>query len=199
MSLALLVLLPLTLLFSVARADLANLTIDDTNTTYWVWLNSWTAITPTLPCPGCAAQPDSTSVYNRTWHDGTLVSGIFNFQGTAVYIYGIDIPKQFAANIQFNLFSNWSVAGLHTYSGSEYVYDSLFFSATNLNSSVPDGVHWTIKTSEVGQAALFDYAKVTVDDANSTDVGSEPPTGQSSGNSGTTGSYISSSFFVPTN
>ncbi|KAJ7619702.1 hypothetical protein FB45DRAFT_1096133 [Roridomyces roridus] len=87
-----------------AYAGPTNLTVDDTDATHWTFVGSWHAITPAARCPAtlCSLQPDPDQVYNSTWHDGGLRSGSFSFQGTAVYIYGIDVPASNAANVTFS-------------------------------------------------------------------------------------------------
>ncbi|KAJ7605924.1 hypothetical protein FB45DRAFT_1041839 [Roridomyces roridus] len=151
------------LILSSTYAGLTNLTIDDTDTTHWTFVGSWNVITPATPCPLCVAQPDANLAHNSTWHDGGTRSGSFSFQGTAVYIYGIDIHNP--ANVSFQL-SDSSINGFHFYSGSDpYVYNSLFFEATNLDASVPHSITWLMEANSIGggESALFDYARVTVD------------------------------------
>ncbi|KAJ7503847.1 hypothetical protein B0H11DRAFT_2355684 [Mycena galericulata] len=148
--------------WSIAQvyATLTNITIDDTNSTFWSWVGTWNVVTPSTPCHECFAKPDPDLVYNSTWHDGPLRSGAFTFQGAAVYIYGIDVVNP--GNISFAM-SNPSTTGFHYYGGSGYVYNSLFFSASNLDSTVQHTVTWLIEASSVGgRSALFDYAVVTL-------------------------------------
>jgi len=167
--------------FRQAHAALTNITIDDTNSTYWTFVGSYNAVTPSTPCSGCVAQPDPTLVFNHTWHDGALRSGSFVFQGTAVYIYGIDVVDP--ANITFAM-NNPSVTSFHYYSGDGYIYNSLFFSATNLDPSVQHTVTWLMETSSNGGgSALFDYAKVTIDQA---DASSSSASNSKSSSAGST-------------
>ncbi|KAJ6554354.1 hypothetical protein B0H19DRAFT_1071757 [Mycena capillaripes] len=156
-------------------AALTNMTIDDTNSTFWTWAGSWNAVTPTTPCStGCTAQPDPGLVYNSTWHDGGLRSGSFVFQGSAVHIYGIDLYNP--ANISFAM-NNPSITSTHYYEGEGYVYNSLFSSVTNLDPTVQHTVTWILEaSSEGGCTALFDYAMVTLDQT----VGSSPGASSSS-------------------
>ncbi|KAJ7500754.1 hypothetical protein B0H11DRAFT_1994317 [Mycena galericulata] len=173
------------------HATLTNITIDDTNSTFWTWAGTtWHAVTPSTPCSTCTAQPDPKLAYNSTWHDGSLLSGAFTFQGTAVYIYGIDVLNFEAGNISF-AFSNPSMTGFHYYGGSSYVYNSLFFSAGNLDSTVQHTVTWLIETSAGGgHAGLFDYAVVTLSqsDPSSSTAGSQTLGGSSPSSSSTTSS-----------
>jgi hypothetical protein len=64
------------------------LTVDDTNTTFFNFIDadvnppSWAAISPGDPCAYCSAQPQTVSIYDQTWHDGSVGSaGSFTFQG----------------------------------------------------------------------------------------------------------------------
>ncbi|KAK7064666.1 hypothetical protein R3P38DRAFT_2825823 [Favolaschia claudopus] len=135
--------------------------IDDTDTTHWNFVGSYHAVTPTSPCIDCFANPDPGLVYNSTWHDGALRSGSFKFQGSAVYIYGVDVINP--ANVTFAM-DNPSLTGSHYYSGQGYVYNSLFFSASNLDPSVEHTVAWQMELgSKGGGSALFDYAVITIE------------------------------------
>ncbi|KAJ7605917.1 hypothetical protein FB45DRAFT_464058 [Roridomyces roridus] len=146
-------LLHLLLFFSSrnAHGSLANLTIDDTDSAYWTFTGDWNALSPTSSCSGCVVHPNPALAYNHTWHDGSLVSGTFTFQGSAVYIYGIDFPSPnggtaAGSSILFQMDSP-SILRFHTYAGTEYVYNSLFFSATDLDSSVTHAVEWVIQVT----------------------------------------------------
>ncbi|KAJ6595799.1 hypothetical protein DFH09DRAFT_1024671 [Mycena vulgaris] len=146
-----------------AYAALTNLTIDDTNSTFWNFAGSWHAVTPSAPCDGCLDQPDASQVYNSTWHDGALRSGSFTFQGSAVYIYGTDVFDP--ANISFSM-NNPPITSFHYYSGTSFRYKSLFFKATGLDANAQHTVTWILEQSSAGGiAASFDYAVFTVDQA----------------------------------
>ncbi|KAJ7190428.1 hypothetical protein GGX14DRAFT_605854 [Mycena pura] len=84
--------------------------------------------------------------------------------GSAVYIYGIDVDNP--ANISFAMNDPFKTS-FHYYGGEGYVYNSLFFSANNLDSNVQHTVTWILETSSTGGggAGLFDYAVVTLDQA----------------------------------
>ncbi|KAJ7312861.1 hypothetical protein DFH08DRAFT_1087423 [Mycena albidolilacea] len=169
-------LLPLLLtlaILSTSQADLTNITIDDSDLAYFTWIQNtgsflpnlpWAAITPTSPCVYCSARPPQTAdIYNQTWHDGSNNSaGSFTFQGSAVYMYGIDLKDP--ANISFTMDGN--VSTFHYYNGSEpFVFKSLFFSAKDLIENVNHTVSWVLhatRTNGTTQAALFDSAIVTV-------------------------------------
>ncbi|KAK7026306.1 hypothetical protein R3P38DRAFT_3192940 [Favolaschia claudopus] len=139
-------------LTQVTSQNPTNLTIDDTNSTYFffdegpaVFPNPnplWVAASVSDPCVYCSAQPGKIgspgSIFNDTWQDGkTGATGTFKFQGSAVYIYGIDI--QGAANISFVLDSNLPV--YHSYSGvPAFIFNSLFLGAQNLQDGIPHTV-----------------------------------------------------------
>ncbi|KAJ7201593.1 hypothetical protein GGX14DRAFT_655423 [Mycena pura] len=173
---------------TTGRATLTNITVDDTNGTYWTWAGSWNAITPQTPCTECFAQPDAAKAYNRTWHDGSLHSGSFTFQGAAVYIYGIEVIDP--ANVSFGM-SNPSISTFHfDPPASGYVYNALFFHATGLDSAVQHTVTWVLEPNAIGGgSALFDYAIVTLEQTDAVSSGS----GSSSSSSPSTSSPISSS------
>ncbi|KAJ7466454.1 hypothetical protein FB451DRAFT_1369674 [Mycena latifolia] len=168
------------LALSPACGALSNLTIDDTNTTFFTWMDdpaanppSWAAITPATPCLYCSAQPQTRLIHNRTWHDGRSGSaGSFTFQGSAVYIYGIDLAQP--ANISFTMGNSTTY---HYYTGSEqFVFDALFFSARNLTDNVNHTIMWVLReSSSNGTTALFDYAVVTIDQNNPTPSPSPTP------------------------
>lgn len=79
------------LTLSTARAALTNLTIDDSDLSYFTWTEDtgspaptrpWAAISPATPCLYCSAQPQTADIQNQTWHDGSNNSaGSFAFQG----------------------------------------------------------------------------------------------------------------------
>ncbi|KAJ6595793.1 hypothetical protein DFH09DRAFT_905784 [Mycena vulgaris] len=151
-----------------AYAALTNWTVDDTNSTFWSWGDLWNAVTPSTPCSGCLTQPDPSQVYKHTWHDGSTLSnsrrvGSFSFQGSAVYIYGIDSTN--SANISFSM-DDTSATSFHSYSGVGYVYESLFFTAAGLESDAQHNITWIVEESSMGgTVALFDYAVVTTGQA----------------------------------
>ncbi|KAJ6543284.1 hypothetical protein DFH09DRAFT_1173792 [Mycena vulgaris] len=147
-----------------AYGSLTNITIDDTNSTYWNFVGPWNAITPSTPCSACLAQLQANLTFNTTWHDGTLCSGSFVFQGSAVYIYGIDVKNP--GNVTFTM-SDPTITDFYyvnTGNRSINVYNSLFFSATDLDATVQHTVSFLMVQSPLGgKAALFDYAIVTLD------------------------------------
>ncbi|KAF7339702.1 hypothetical protein MSAN_02185600 [Mycena sanguinolenta] len=168
------------LAFGQTYATLTNITVDDTNSAYFTFVGSWNAITPSTPCTKCFTQPDAGLAYNSTWHDGTLLSGTFSFQGTAVYIYGIDVANP--ANVTFAM-SNPTTNSFHYFSANGYVYNSLFFAATGLDATVPHTVSWLLEQVGGGATALFDYAVVTLDVPDSSAGASSSSAGASSAGS----------------
>ncbi|KAJ7241342.1 hypothetical protein B0H12DRAFT_1221557 [Mycena haematopus] len=80
-----------TVLAACAGAVLTNVTIDDSNLSYFTWTEApgiepvpafpWAAIAPGDPCLYCSAQPPTTDIHDQTWHDGSNNSaGSFTFQ-----------------------------------------------------------------------------------------------------------------------
>ncbi|KAJ7714610.1 hypothetical protein B0H16DRAFT_1899044 [Mycena metata] len=177
-------------------ATLTNVTIDDTDLSHFTWTQDpdttqatipWAAVSPSTPCAYCSAQPQTTDIQNQTWHDGSNNSaGSLTFQGPAVYIYGIDLDNP--ANITFELDGN--PAPFHYYSGSEqFVFRSLFFSATNLPANVNHTVSWLLHATKTnGSTGLFDYAVVTVDGSSSA-----TPSGSASGSRSSNAANLKSS------
>ncbi|KAJ7175116.1 hypothetical protein C8R43DRAFT_1102402 [Mycena crocata] len=167
-------------------AALANLTIDDANSTFFTFdaAPAWTAISPASPCDYCSARPQTANIHDQTWHDGRNgSSGSFTFQGTAVYIYGIDLANP--ANISFTL--DDAPAGSHYYNGSEqFVFNALFFRARDLSPNASHTLAWTLRTMRNnGVTALFDYAIVTVEDTHGTDATTSSSPSTNSANSAT--------------
>jgi hypothetical protein len=137
--------------FVHASAAFINLTIDDTNSTFFSFTDadrnppSWAAITPSAPCVYCSAKPKTDRIHNQTWHDGGVGSaGSFTFQGayrfglsscrsnglpgSAVYIYGIDLATP--GNISFTMDDDTTI---RYYNGTQqFVFDALFFMAADL-------------------------------------------------------------------
>ncbi|KAK7017164.1 hypothetical protein R3P38DRAFT_2985761 [Favolaschia claudopus] len=162
--------------FTFSRAALTNVTIDDTDLSYFAWTEDpsmgvsptlpWAAASVASPCSYCSAQPQGNdggaNIHNQTWHDGADGSaGSLTFQGSAVYIFGIDLTNP--ANISFTL--DKTAAGFHYYAGNErFIYNALFFSTQNLDPNSNHTVAWTLHSTPTnGTAALFDYAILTID------------------------------------
>ncbi|KAJ7362498.1 hypothetical protein DFH08DRAFT_1024721 [Mycena albidolilacea] len=153
---------------SFVEGAIINTTIDDTETSF-NWSESWTAVTPSEPCAGCASKPDASQVEGGSWHDGNIMTtkddsagGSFTFQGSAVYIYGIDQAGS-EADIVFTLDS---ITSTHHYTGSDrFAYHALFFSATGLAADRTHTVNWALAKNSASdrdlQTTLFDYAVVT--------------------------------------
>ncbi|KAF7316310.1 hypothetical protein MIND_00149700 [Mycena indigotica] len=153
------------------RALSFNRTIDDTDSNAWSFSSSWHAIADGHPCQDCVAKPDRNRVYNYSWHDGALGSGSFRFQGTQVYIYGIDVPRP--GNITFTIDDPPSSSSYFFDSGT-ILYESLFFHAQGLDGAKQHTVNWSVALGPGGGGSvLLDYAVVTV---NQTETGPASPT-----------------------
>ncbi|KAJ7779063.1 hypothetical protein B0H16DRAFT_1838273 [Mycena metata] len=145
---------------------ITNTTFDDTSSAF-TFTGSWTPTSASNPCAGCSSKPDPSQTFNETWHDGncqTTTGGSFTFTGSAVYIFGID-QTETQPDIAFTL---GDVQSVHHYTGTErFVYNALFFSATELAGDQTHTVNWILNidpTTDIAvqvQAALFDYAVVT--------------------------------------
>ncbi|KAJ7709554.1 hypothetical protein B0H17DRAFT_1190755 [Mycena rosella] len=158
----------LLVLAALANGSITNTTVDDTSSSF-TFAGAWSGITPTSPCNGCSSKPDPSLTYGGTWHDGNIgngaspTTGSFTFQGSAVYIFGIDQAIS-QPDIAFTL---GSVQSTHHYTGTEqFVYDALFFSATGLAADQTHTVNWVFNVDQASgvsvlQEALFDYAIVT--------------------------------------
>ncbi|KAJ7082432.1 hypothetical protein B0H15DRAFT_932714 [Mycena belliarum] len=178
----------LSLLLLTLLSVATNVTIDDSNTAYFNFMLDtlsprpmfpWAAITPSKPCSYCSAQPQTTNIENKTWHDGSNGSaGTLTFQGSAVYIYGIDLTNP--ANITFEL--DGVASGWHHYDGAEqFVFRALFYAAQGLAAGVNHTVSWVVHaTSTGGNVALLDYAVITTDAGNTTTSASSSSTAASS-------------------
>ncbi|KAJ6624509.1 hypothetical protein B0H10DRAFT_2006279 [Mycena sp. CBHHK59/15] len=157
----------LLLVVSFSNGAITNTTIDDSSGSF-KFVGSWNTITPTSPCEICSSKPDASKIHGGTWHDGNIrtgaspTTGSFTFQGSAVYIFGIDQAIS-QPDIAFTLGSTQAV---HHYPGTEqFVYSALFFQATGLAADQTHTVNWVFNvdgsTGVPVQAALFDYAIVT--------------------------------------
>ncbi|KAJ6543371.1 hypothetical protein DFH09DRAFT_1088809 [Mycena vulgaris] len=144
-------LLVLCLLIHTTNVILTSLTIDDTNTTYFTWPEGptqrspvWANASTANPCVYCAAHPegdDPTTIYEGTWHDGSVGSTrSLTFQGALAILR-------------------------RRYPGpSQFVLKALLFEAKDLAPGENHTVSWLLsKSSTNGTSALFDYAVVTMD------------------------------------
>ncbi|KAJ7721539.1 hypothetical protein DFH07DRAFT_297167 [Mycena maculata] len=182
------------LLAVLANGSPTNTTIDDSSSsfTFTGASGGWNTITPTSPCDICSSNPDPSLVHDGTWHDGNIRSGAgpttgsFTFQGSAVYIFGIDQAES-QPDIAFTL---GSIQSVHHYTGTEqFVYNALFFSATGLAADQTYTVNWQFNVADTGvvvQAALFDYAIVTSGEEDSTTTTPAPATTGATGSSQST-------------
>ncbi|KAJ7510174.1 hypothetical protein B0H11DRAFT_1958023 [Mycena galericulata] len=161
------------------NGSIINTTVDDSSSSF-TFVGTWNTITPTSPCDICSSKPDPSQTLDGTWHDGNIRSGAvattgsFTFQGSAVYIFGIDQAES-QPNIAFTL---GSVQSVHHYTGTEqFVYNALFFSATGLSADQTHTVNWEFDIADTGvvvQAALFDYAIVTSGEENTVSPTTSP-------------------------
>ncbi|KAJ7461785.1 hypothetical protein B0H11DRAFT_115077 [Mycena galericulata] len=159
-----------------------NLTIDDTNSTFFTWTQSYNEVTPSSPCPTCFWQLDASQMYNQTWHDGAEDrSGSCTFRGSDVYIYGADVPG--GANISFTM-NIPAIQTSHYYGGSQVAYHALLFHASDLDPNTEHSLTWLLAPNSVdgGSVGIFDYAIVTQPDSTqatsfpaSTSTGSRTP------------------------
>ncbi|KAJ6525764.1 hypothetical protein B0H19DRAFT_591399 [Mycena capillaripes] len=151
----------------LASGAITNTTIDDSDSSF-TFTGTWNVITPNSPCNGCSSQLNASQTNGGTWHDGNYqdgapvgTSGSFTFQGSAVYIFGIDQAVS-QPDIAFTL---GNVQQVHHYTGTvQYVYNALFFSAEGLDPDQTHTVDWVFNLADTGvvmQVALFDYAIVT--------------------------------------
>ncbi|KAJ6527738.1 hypothetical protein B0H19DRAFT_1275095 [Mycena capillaripes] len=143
-----------------AYAALTNMTIDDTDAQFWWFVGQWHATTPSTPCSGCTAKADPAQAYNHTWHDVHESNGAFTFQGSAHILVSVFcLVSSSTAEVP----RNPPITSFHFYDGNDFVYNSLFFSATGLDSTVVHTVTW--RFSDSGDlSGLLDYAVVTVGD-----------------------------------
>ncbi|KAJ6583594.1 hypothetical protein DFH09DRAFT_1075996 [Mycena vulgaris] len=140
-------LLVLCLLIHTANVILTNLTIDDTNTTYFTW-------------------PEGPTQRSPVWANASTANPC-----SQVFIYGIDLAN--SANISFLLDD---VTTYHQYPRpSQFVFKALFFEAKDLALGENHTVSWLLsKSSTNGTSALFYYAVVTMD---TTGISPSSPTG----------------------
>ncbi|KAJ7708341.1 hypothetical protein B0H17DRAFT_454709 [Mycena rosella] len=86
----------------------------------------------------------------------------FIFVGSAIYLYGVDVPG--GANISFNMNSP-AMQTYHHYDGDSLqspVYCALLFSADNVDPSVEYTLMWLLAPgADGGSVGIIDYAVVT--------------------------------------
>lgn len=178
---------------SPAVSALINTTHDDTDSNSFTWTGSWNAITVIAPCATCGLKPDAGSVFNNSWHDGSITGnagGVFTFNGaksfttyllallnsaigSAVYLFGVSIPNstKHGGNIIFVLDNLLSHTYTDTNAGSDFGYDSLFFNATDLSLDTEHKLFFNTAVNTFGGGlALIDYAVVTTDDSASSSL-----------------------------
>ncbi|KAJ7131708.1 hypothetical protein C8R43DRAFT_657578 [Mycena crocata] len=160
------------LFFHSANASATNITIDDTNSTFFTYTQSWNAVTLSTPCPTCFWQLDASQLYNNSWHDAAESrSASCTFRGSAIYLYGVDVPN--GANISFTM-NTPAIQAYHHYDGDAAVYRALLFHASDLEPSTEHTLTWLLTpAADGGSVGIIDYAIVTqVDSAGSAQTSS---------------------------
>ncbi|KAJ6480654.1 hypothetical protein DFH09DRAFT_258410 [Mycena vulgaris] len=158
-----------------ASASAVNITFDDTNSTFFTFTQSWNSVTPSTPCPGCFWQLDASQTYQSTWHDAAdSRSGSCTFRGSAIYLYGVDVPG--GANISFTM-NTPARQAYHYYSGDAGpVYHALLFHADDLDPNTDHTLTFLLApASDGGSVGIIDYAVVTQVDLTTDPSSSKPP------------------------
>ncbi|GAW05623.1 hypothetical protein LENED_007491 [Lentinula edodes] len=177
----------LPLIFSLpATAAPTNTTFDDTNSSF-TWQSGWIA----APCDYCSALLNQSLTYDGTWHDGgarTGLTGTFEFNGTAVYLFGVTSQND-TGTIEFTLDGNNAttynppvIAADDPTVGTpeaDHTYNSLFFVATGLANGSHQLGFTAVLAYNTSQTVLIDYAVVTTDDSTSSGSSSASGSGTS--------------------
>ncbi|KIK57963.1 hypothetical protein GYMLUDRAFT_262797 [Collybiopsis luxurians FD-317 M1] len=165
----------------LVKAVSTNITIDDTSSEF-VYDSGWVA----GPCDYCSAQLNDSLTFNGTWHDGgtrTGLSGQLNFDGTAVYLFGVT-SQDSTGGINFTFDGQETTAYDPSSNAVPQVVHAYNFSLFALEGLV-NGSHTlrftTVLATNSSQTVLIDYAIVTVDNSPSDgNSGSETGSGSSS-------------------
>ncbi|TBU26827.1 hypothetical protein BD311DRAFT_416267 [Dichomitus squalens] len=136
-------------------------------------------------CTGCRVQPDPSQAFSGTWHDATAHAGeeirtmTAQFNGTAVYVYGILAPPiQYITtltNVTFLL--DGALVGSYSNdpTSTDYQYNVLMYS----NENLPNEEH-TIVLQDTGDTnpslILFDHIVYTFTDQDPPSPAPLPPT-----------------------
>ncbi|KAF8828496.1 hypothetical protein HHX47_DHR3000036 [Lentinula edodes] len=177
----------LPLIFSLlAMAAPTNTTFDDTDSSF-TWQSGWIA----APCDYCSALLNQSLTYDGTWHDGgarTGLTGTFEFNGTAVYLFGVTSQND-TGTIEFTLDGNNAttynppvIAADDPTVGTpeaDHTYNSLFFVATGLANGSHQLGFTAVLAYNTSQTVLIDYAVVTTDDSTSSGSSSASGSGTS--------------------
>ena len=103
----------LSIIFSLILSSLivytsaVRVTVDDANTTFWSFTHEWVAISTQTPCQNCTSRPDTSKVFDQTWHDGSGPrvppdSAQLTFTGVSFEIYAI-CTNDYGINASFIL------------------------------------------------------------------------------------------------
>ncbi|KAF5381476.1 hypothetical protein D9757_008121 [Collybiopsis confluens] len=151
-----------------------NTTFDDTHSAFSFVGIDWNSITPNHPCGQCSSTLDPSLTYNSSWHDGSSVglTGTFQFEGSAVFLYGITGAAQ-TGTMAFTVDDGPSInnPNLDDVSQSvQHVYNTLLFSSSGLSND-KHTLSWKINAVDSPAAfaaaavhvTLIDYAVVTSD------------------------------------
>ncbi|KAJ3852873.1 hypothetical protein EV368DRAFT_82105 [Lentinula lateritia] len=170
-----------------------NTTFDDTDSSF-TWQSGWIA----APCNYCSALLNQSLTYDGTWHDGgarTGLTGTFEFNGTAVYLFGVTSQND-TGTIEFTLDGNNAttynppvIAANDPTVGTpeaDHTYNSLFFVATGLANGTHQLGFTAVLAYNTSQTVLLDYAVVTTDDSTSSGSGSASGSGASTSTSKST-------------
>ncbi|KAJ7440134.1 hypothetical protein FB451DRAFT_1300699 [Mycena latifolia] len=129
---------------------------------FFTYTQSYNAVTPSTPCPTCFWQLDASQVYSATWHDAAeRRSGSCTFRGSAIYLYGVDVPG--GANISFTM-NTPAMQTYHHYDGDSTgaVYHALLFQAGDLDPDTEHTLTWLLEpAADGGSVGILDYAIVT--------------------------------------
>ncbi|EJD35767.1 hypothetical protein AURDEDRAFT_188621 [Auricularia subglabra TFB-10046 SS5] len=179
------------LLGTSAFARLVNVTIDDTHgdertgrTPQYTSVHRWNARSAGEQCSTCAASPDGTQAFEKTWHDETTFPGqlpsnvSFTFNGSVLYVYcilanNIGLDNQ-GTRLAFYLDASPEPTQQFYHppdlAADGFIYNQLVFK----DDSLTDGEHsmlisnWADGNS--GSLVLFDYAVYSTEEADP-----EPP------------------------
>jgi hypothetical protein len=67
---------------------ITNTTVDDTSSAF-TFTGSWTAVSASNPCAGCASKPDASQTFDASWHDGNYRTGASETTGGSFTFTGV--------------------------------------------------------------------------------------------------------------
>ncbi|KAH8813365.1 hypothetical protein DL96DRAFT_1758726 [Flagelloscypha sp. PMI_526] len=147
--------------------------LDDSDTSAWSFSGSWNVISPSNPCPKCAAQGqgggfvDPSKAYDGTYHDASTSAaspkgGTITFKGNAIQVYGIQFD--FGGAISFSL-QGTSGGRYEPPLHSAINYNFLMFEAKGLSETDDHVLTFSLEVASTGgTATLLDYAIITFTD-----------------------------------